>query len=168
LEPSDWTLLRDLRLAALADAPYAFASTYEREQHQTDDHWRARVEADVWFVAQVGGVPAGLAAGRAAAGRVGLLSMWVHPQHRGHRLAEHLIAAVRGWGVTQGAGELTLWVADGNAAAMRAYERAGFVPTGHRQPLPSDPAVGEEQWALPLGHPTAPAGPHRSDDRMRR
>jgi hypothetical protein len=43
-----------------------------------------------------------------------------------------------------------LWVADGNTAAMRAYERAGFVPTGRRQPLPSDPAVGEEQWALAL------------------
>lgn len=76
--------------------------------------------------------------------------MWVRPEHRGHRLAERLIAAVRCWGVGRGAHELTLWVADGNTAAMRAYERAGFVPAGRRQPLPSDPAVGEEQWVLAL------------------
>jgi ribosomal protein S18 acetylase RimI-like enzyme len=103
-----------------------------------------------WFVAEVDGVPAGLAAGRADTGRLGLISMWVHPGHRGRRLAERLIAAVREWGAAEGADELVLWVADGNTAAMRAYERAGFVPTGRRQPLPSDPAVGEEQWALAL------------------
>lgn len=96
------------------------------------------------------GVPAGLAAGLGATGRLGLVSMWVSPEHRGRRLAERLIAAVRGWGATQGAGEVALWVADGNTAAMRAYERAGFIPTGRRQPLPSDPAVGEEQWVLRL------------------
>ena len=104
----------------------------------------------MWFVAEAGGLPAGLAAGRAAVTHLGLISMWVRPAHRGHRLADHLIAAVRAWGVTQGAGELVLWVADGNAAAMRAYERAGFVPTGRRQPLPNDPDVGEEQWVLAL------------------
>jgi GNAT superfamily N-acetyltransferase len=74
----------------------------------------------------------------------------VSPPHRGRRLAEHLIDAVRGWALDGGADELTLWVADGNTAAVRAYARAGFVPTGRRQPLPSDPSVGEEQWALGL------------------
>ena len=43
-----------------------------------------------------------------------------------------------------GAGTVALWVADGNDRARRCYERLGFVPTGVRQPLPSDPAVGEE------------------------
>jgi ribosomal protein S18 acetylase RimI-like enzyme len=90
--------------------------------------------------------------------------MWVRPEQRGHRLAERLVAAVRGWGEAQGGTELTLWVADGNTAAMRAYERAGFVPTGRRQPLPSDPAVGEEQWTMPLvEHARCGRGP---DERM--
>lgn len=143
-------MLRDLRLAALADAPYAFGSTYERERDQCDEHWQVRVESGAWFVAEVTGTPAGLVAGWAEAGRVGLISMWVRPEHRGHRLAERLIGAVRGWSVEQGVAELMLWVADGNSAAASAYARAGFVPTGRRQPLPSNPAVGEEQWVLAL------------------
>ena len=86
-------------------------------------------------------------AGRATGGRLGLVSVWVRP---GCRVAEHLIAAVRDRGVDQGGGELLLRVANGNTAAMRVYQRAGFVPTGRRRPLPSAPAVGEEQWVLVL------------------
>jgi ribosomal protein S18 acetylase RimI-like enzyme len=40
---------------------------------------------------------------------------------------------------------VTLWIADGNARARRLYERLGFVSTGRRQSLPSDPSVGEEE-----------------------
>jgi hypothetical protein len=54
-------------------------------------------------------------------------------------------------------------VADGNVAAIRAYARAGFVATGRRQPLPSKPAVGEEQWVLALTAPDR-ARPHGAGD----
>jgi predicted GNAT family acetyltransferase len=76
--------------------------------------------------------------------------MWVHPHHRGHGVASTLVDAVAEWAVRDGAGEVALWVADGNAAAAAVYRRAGFVPTGRRQPLPSNPAVGEEEWVLPV------------------
>jgi ribosomal protein S18 acetylase RimI-like enzyme len=33
-----------------------------------------------------------------------------------------------------------LGVAEGNSAAMRLYRRAGFEPTGQREPLRSDPS----------------------------
>lgn len=52
------------------------------------------------------------------------------------------------WAASDGAREVALWVADGNTAAAAAYRLAGFVPTGRRQPLPSNPAVGEEEWVL--------------------
>ena len=101
-------------------------------------------------MAEVDGVPAGLAAGWGDTNGVGLISMWVRPARRGQRLAERLLTAVRDWALGQGADKLSLWVADGNNEAARAYARAGFVPTGERQPLPSDPDVGEERWVLAL------------------
>jgi ribosomal protein S18 acetylase RimI-like enzyme len=43
-----------------------------------------------------------------------------------------------------GAAAVRLFVVDGNDRTRRFYERLGFEPTGERQPLPSDPEVGEE------------------------
>jgi RimJ/RimL family protein N-acetyltransferase len=36
-------------------------------------------------------------------------------------------------------------VTEKNEPARRLYERCGFVPSGNRQPLPSDPSVEEIQ-----------------------
>jgi ribosomal protein S18 acetylase RimI-like enzyme len=36
-----------------------------------------------------------------------------------------------------------LWVTETNPHARALYERLGFTPTGERQPLPSDPSIGE-------------------------
>jgi GNAT superfamily N-acetyltransferase len=79
-----------------------------------------------------------------------LISMWVHAAHRGRGIATRLLRAVLDWAAGDGAREVALWVADGNAPAAAVYRRAGFVPTGKRQPLPSKPAVGEEEWVLTL------------------
>jgi GNAT superfamily N-acetyltransferase len=98
--------------------------------------------------------PAGLAAGTTwpdeVPDRRHLISMWVRPSHRGLGIAAQLIAAVRDWAADAGARELELWVADRNEAAVRTYAGAGFVRTGRRQPLPSNPAVGEEMWVLAM------------------
>jgi GNAT superfamily N-acetyltransferase len=116
--------------------------------------WRSWVADLAWYVAEVAGERAGIAAGmRSHDGLVerrDLISMWVHPVHRGHGIASALLAALREWAVGDGAQELSLWVTDGNAAAANAYKRAGFVPTGRRQPLPSNHAINEEEWLLTL------------------
>lgn len=41
----DWCRIKALRLAALQDAPDAFASTHEREVAQGEGWWRARLRA---------------------------------------------------------------------------------------------------------------------------
>ena len=48
-------------------------------------------------------------------------------------------------GAADGARTVSLWVGDGNARARRLYERLGFTGAGERQPLFSDPRIGEER-----------------------
>jgi GNAT superfamily N-acetyltransferase len=138
----------------LLDAPGAFASSIERERSEPEARWRDRIARHACFVAEVRGERIGLAAGKPSydgiAHRRDLISMWVHPAHRGRGVAAQLMRAVVGWAAGDGAREVALWVADGNAAAAAVYRRAGFVPTGRRRPLPSNPAVAEEEWVLAL------------------
>ena len=57
--PADWAPLRRARLTALADAPYAFASTLQREQGFTEQTWRSRTQTSAVFAAWADGDIAG-------------------------------------------------------------------------------------------------------------
>src|ERR1700728_865468 len=64
VEIGDWELLRDVRLTALQEAPFAFGSTYAREAPLTEEQWRGRIsERPVTFFAYAADLaePAGLA-----------------------------------------------------------------------------------------------------------
>ena len=62
LEPDDWALYREVRLAALRDSPFAFGSTLESESTYTEPVWRERLQGRALFVAlHSSGRPAGLA-----------------------------------------------------------------------------------------------------------
>jgi ribosomal protein S18 acetylase RimI-like enzyme len=169
LTESDWAALRATRLAALAEAPYAFASTLEREQAFTEDTWRQRV-GPASIAANFGADPAtpavsgnghpapllGLAAllrepTVAAPESWQLVSMWVSPQVRGQGLADRLITAVCDQARAEGAAEIGLWVTLTNPRARAFYLRAGFQPTGERMLVrPEEPDHWEERMIRPL------------------
>ena len=122
-----WQAMRDIRLAALRDAPDAFASTYEREAAFAEADWQR------WIA---GGF-------EAEPGTIELVSMWIRPDARGHGIGQALVETVIGWARGRGISRVHLWVAENNDQARRLYERCGFSPTAERQPLPSNPALTE-------------------------
>jgi len=153
VSPDEWEILRDVRLAALRDAPSAFASTYAREAAFARQDWLRRINSGsaTFFAALPDDPePAGLGGVYVADGVADVVSMWVRPSARGRRVGEALITAAAGWAKTRDHDALGLWVTESNEPARRLYERCGFALTGDRQPLPSDPALTEIRMRLPL------------------
>ena len=150
---NDWQALREIRLQALQDAPYAFASTYAGEVAFAEDEWHRRATRDGSFIAFLPEVsPAGLGGGYLASPEVvELIAMFVRPQARGRGVGEAVIEAVVGWAIQKDAIAVHLWVTETNKYARRLYERCGFTVTAERQPLPSNPALGEVGMIRPLG-----------------
>ncbi|WP_121254854.1 GNAT family N-acetyltransferase [Nocardioides ferulae] len=136
LTPDDWRAWRELRLAALADAPDAFGSRLADWQGEGDreERWRDRLSIhgahDV--IASLDGTDAGMTTGVPTAddGTVELISMWVAPGARGRGVGDALIGEVERWGRSTSAAVLRLTVMDQNAAAAALYRRNGFEPTG--------------------------------------
>ena len=82
---------RELRLRALRDAPFAFASWFERERGRTLSEWEAIALGNAWdqpmavFVAADGDQWLGMAGGYLDGDRpgvAGLWGMWVAPEAR--------------------------------------------------------------------------------------
>jgi ribosomal protein S18 acetylase RimI-like enzyme len=154
LLPADWELLREVRLRALADAPEAFGSTYDRELAFDEAEWRRRAGDNGWFVATVEQRAVGIVAGYRALewlpDRRALVAMWVDPAARGSGVAVHLVDAAARWAREDGADTLILGVVDTNDRARALYVKCGFVATGQREPLPSDSARHIDIYALDL------------------
>ena len=159
INPTQWRLLRDLRLSALLDSPDAFGQSYEDAVGQPDAEWKQTAEAAshgdrrVWFI---GRNESGEAVGIVQARRRPpddclLFSMWVAPSARRSGAGRALVQAVSDWGVSWGATRVVLWVVAGNEAAMRFYERIGF-RTQHNGP---DAESGYAYGAIAMERPTA-------------
>jgi ribosomal protein S18 acetylase RimI-like enzyme len=140
-------LLRDVRLRALADAPWAFGSSYARELAYPPERWQwfADQRDAVIYVAVEGGTVYGMAGGYVPGqgDSVALWGMWVDPRARGQGLARALVEAVIAWARERGAPAIRLDVTDTERArpAAALYRSLGFAPTGERAPLDSDPTL---------------------------
>ena len=153
ISADDWELMRDVRLAALAEAPSAFGSTYAREVAFGEPQWRERIsDRSATFFAYTDPVesPAGLAGVYVEDGVADLVSMWVRPGFRGRKVGQALVDAAASWARERDFGTLWLWVTDTNDAARRLYERCGFTATGEQAPLPSNPALTESRMSRAL------------------
>lgn len=154
VEPHEWRLVKDLRLRALAESPHSFGSSLQQEVAYGEDDWKALMARGRWFHATAGGASIGMTAVLTnelrRGGNAHMISFWVDPANRGSGTASALLDAAREAARAIGAAKLVLWVADESRAARRFYTRMGFLATGHRQPLPSDPSIEEELLELEL------------------
>ena len=148
MAPDDWEVLRELRYAALTDAPHAFGSTLAREQALTEDVWRQfTTHMAVAFHAEDA---VGLVGCVVIDGDAELVSMWVAPRARRIGTGRVLVDWARGHAAELGFSDITLWVADGNDDAARFYEECGFVPSGRRAPFQRDPTRFRTQMSRPV------------------
>jgi ribosomal protein S18 acetylase RimI-like enzyme len=149
---------KTIRLRALEDTPSAFGSTYARESAMSNAEWNDRVErwsgeSGIGFLALDGEAACGIAGAfldRNDRTRAQLISMWTAPTHRRRGVGRMLVEAVARWAHVRGATVLQLMVTSKNDAAIRFYERLGFLRTGRTEPYPNDPALVEYEMARPL------------------
>jgi ribosomal protein S18 acetylase RimI-like enzyme len=136
VSPDGWRMWRELRLAALTEAPRAFGSTLAEwsAAGDTEQRWRARLE-DVALNLVV--VCEGEAAGMVSAAAPShdhpaeLMSLWVAPGSRGRGIGDEAIRQVLAW-VRENfaATAVELSVKTDNNHAIRLYERHGFTDAG--------------------------------------
>jgi GNAT superfamily N-acetyltransferase len=143
IDAEDGDLLRRVRLAALLDAPSAFASLHADEAKRTHAQWselataRATGFEEATFLAQVSGEVVGIIGGFKpdADTTVELVSMWTAPGARRSGVGADLVRAVLTWARAGSAQSVELWVTEDNAPAVRLYKSLGFVATGDSAPL---------------------------------
>lgn len=147
IRADQWRILRDVRLRALEEAPYAFSTTLAEGEKRTDRDWQdmARDHANLldraYFMAYVGDNPCGMAGCyRKASDTVVLTAMWVAPEVRGQNIGEQIVLAVIEWAQEGGASTLEAWVSENNPARF-FYQKIGFKETGLTEPLRSDSKI---------------------------
>lgn len=160
VRPGDGPALRDVRLRALRTDPDAFAASYDQAVARDDDVWdeiaarAASGSEEVVYVAEAQGGPfvamVGAFTRADEPSARNLYGMWVAPEARGSGLGMRLVDVIKEWSRDVGANEVKLWVVETNHPAVRLYERAGFVPTGEAQPLPSNPALIDTRMRVAL------------------
>jgi ribosomal protein S18 acetylase RimI-like enzyme len=137
-----------VRLRALRDSPWAFGSSHARELDHTAERWQRFADQvdSVIYVAMEEDACVGMAGGFMPpdlVGTVQLWGMWVAPDARGRGHGRALLEAVVAWAGERDAATVRLDVTDTERArpAAALYRAAGFVATGERRALESDPSL---------------------------
>lgn len=148
LTVDDWAVWKEMRLAALAEAPYAFHTRIEDWVGAGEDRWRGRLDVPGRFLlADLDGRRAGIVCGLPPdpAGIADLLSLWVAPFARGRGVSDALVTAILDWARDRGADRVALHVVEGNDAASGLYLRHGFVDFG---PVPGTAVGGRPEHRM--------------------
>jgi len=152
MNEEEWVVLREMRLAALREAPEAFLSSYSEESAYKEREWRAEFRRGEWTVEVRNEKPIAFIGvtreQRTPPGECYLEYMWVSPGFRRHGVATDLMKNVLRRLLSRGFVTIWLWVLDGNEPARRLYEKCGFTSTGLTQSAHRRPSRSEELMRL--------------------
>lgn len=128
-------LFRQLRLASLQQAPYAFSSTYETALQCSSASWGEQADSTAQgserstFLAFCEHTPVGIAAlyQHPQGSRSGeILQVWVDPAYRNRGVATRLVEAIFEWAAANGLQVILARVTKENTKAVSLYEKIGF------------------------------------------
>ncbi|MFL6065195.1 MAG: GNAT family N-acetyltransferase [Friedmanniella sp.] len=173
LDDDDWARYREIRLAALQDAPDAFLSSFEQEQQYDEARWRSEVRDRRPLVAERAERLIGVATLRATDGEpdaADVAGLWVVPEVRHTGVAMRLIEFAAAMAAEEGATKLYYWVGSENGSAIGFALNAGFRATSQRRTAPvRHPEFGDQEIALVLSLAGDPAAvPNASERSLRR
>ncbi|WP_205959667.1 GNAT family N-acetyltransferase [Ramlibacter humi] len=134
LQPEDALAYRELRLRALREHPEAFTSSWEEDSAKPPEASRQRLASTntmFWGAFDDAGMLAGMVGlerlPRAKERHKGhVVGMYVAPEAAGRGAGRALLQALLDEAIAGGLTDLVLTVTEGNGAAQRLYEKAGF------------------------------------------
>jgi RimJ/RimL family protein N-acetyltransferase len=140
--PADADALRDLRVEAPRLHPLAFTADLAEAEARPIEAWREQAERSTGDAAAL--IVLAEASGGGLAGMAGVYTppqpklahlgtvwgVYVREAFRGQGAGEALVRACADWARRKGLAGLRLSVVEGNDAALRCYERCGFVRYG--------------------------------------
>jgi GNAT superfamily N-acetyltransferase len=160
LAEDEWQDFREVRLAALADSPEAFLTTYDEESGGSEQHWRARMVRAHRLLAERDGMPLGVVSvgmTEGAAQSADLRDLWVTPEARNTGVASRLVQAAADRATQDGCTKLYYWVGTGNGRAIGFASNAGFRVTSQRRTTGArNREFGDQEIALVLSLATDP------------
>ena len=139
IHKEQWETYRNIRLAALQEAPYAFTTTYASAVARTPASWRAQAEAfsdgtdQCLLIAYVDHVAIALCAFYRdnTHSHVGeIVEVWVASDYRGTSVAKDLIDAMIQWACSTNTTLIRLDVKKENRRAIGFYQNYGFTVIG--------------------------------------
>ena len=128
-------LFKRMRLTALRESPFAFASTYKAALRRSPKGWSEQADSTAQgsnrctFIAFSDDSPIGIAAlyrTKEESDTGELLQVWVSPEHRGRGVARDLMDAVFQWASANGFRAVVTTIGKGNVRALRFYQKHGF------------------------------------------
>lgn len=135
LSPDLWSVLKELRIAALTESPDAFSPTADDARARDDAYWRSGAERmsseDArMFFARWETCWIGLVSATRDANDVGHIgAMWVHPEFRRYRVGARLLDRALEF-LDRQCSVIELSVTEGNERAIALYQSRGFALTG--------------------------------------
>ena len=154
-EERDWTILKEIRIAALLDTTTAFGVSYQTAITNSDEQWKQRASSGTqprfWLAFNDDKAIGMIGAGVDQTDRYNLIAMWVEPELRELGVAKSLVNAVKSDSIGRGFKQVFLDVSPDNLKASQFYKKHGFTFINEKKPLASHPNIQVQamKWQYP-------------------